>query len=135
MKNLKRGVAMIRKIWVRIFKNNGDVLKSRLARVYIIVLFSLLPLFNSCEEEVELTDYFLIYDGDAADEYGVEALADLADEMGYDVKYISNLTRLSGNLDEAAVFMIGGTILIVGALFAAVILPILTTTMRRSRDG
>ncbi len=73
-----------------------------------LITFSIL---TSCEEEPEETseNYILIYDGYVADADGVEKVAEMAEEQGYTVEYISNLSQLPDKLEGAKAFVIGGT--------------------------
>jgi glutamine amidotransferase-like uncharacterized protein len=75
----------------------------------VFVVFSLL--FFSCEKNEEETgkDYILIYNGTVADADGVTKIAEMAEENGYTVEYISNIGQLPEMLDNAVAFVIGGT--------------------------
>ncbi len=54
-------------------------------------------------------DYALIYNGPTAAQACPEAAAAVAREAGLPVKFVSDLNKLPGLLDHAAVFIIGGT--------------------------
>jgi hypothetical protein len=54
-------------------------------------------------------DYALIYNGPVAAEGCPEAAATVAREAGLPVRFVSDLNKLPGLLDRAAVFIIGGT--------------------------
>lgn len=71
---------------------------------------------GSASEEGESTvplssggTYALIYNGPVAAEYGPEAVAALAAGVGLPVQYIDDIADLPTMLDDAAVFIIGGT--------------------------
>lgn len=53
--------------------------------------------------------YALIYNGQVAAEEGPEAVAAIAQQVGLSVIYVSNIAELPSLLNDAAVFIIGGT--------------------------
>jgi len=76
----------------------------------IVLILSFSFLLNSCgnNDPIEKT-YILIYNGTTADADGVIKVAQMAEEQGYEVKYISNLSQLPDMLEGAYAFIIGGT--------------------------
>lgn len=81
--------------------------KTKLSNRFILLLFFVFFGLNCSPETIE--DYILIYDGKIADKDGVEKVAQMAEEQGYPVLYISNLKKLNEKLDKAKAFVIGGT--------------------------
>jgi glutamine amidotransferase-like uncharacterized protein len=53
--------------------------------------------------------YALIYNGPVADKDGTEAVAAIVEQVGLPVKYVSDIAELPRLLNDAAVFIIGGT--------------------------
>jgi SpoU rRNA methylase family enzyme len=67
-------------------------------------------IFSSFEKQKDADkDYILIYNGSIADQDGVRKVAQIAEEQGYTVKYISRLSNLPDMLTGAKAFIIGGT--------------------------
>jgi len=76
--------------------------------VGIVVTFFLISITLSCESDYP-EDYILIYNGYIADKDGVEKVAQMAMEKGFEVVYISRLKKLPDLLVNAKAFIIGGT--------------------------
>ncbi|MCR3984283.1 hypothetical protein NUK49_11850 [Aeromonas caviae] len=53
--------------------------------------------------------YALIYNGPVSDGDSTKAIADVVKQMGLPVRYLSNLEALPAELDNARVFIVGGT--------------------------
>lgn len=53
--------------------------------------------------------YALIYNGPTADQASTEAISSVVQQLGLTVRYIANLDDLPTQLDDARVFIIGGT--------------------------
>ncbi len=81
--------------------------KTELSNHFILLLFFVFFGINCNPETIE--DYILIYNGSIADTDGVEKVAQMAEEQGFPVLYISNLKKLNDKLDKAKAFVIGGT--------------------------
>jgi glutamine amidotransferase-like uncharacterized protein len=78
--------------------------------VFIAAFFSISFSQTSCIKDPEGNDnYILIYNGAIADEDGVLKVAEMAEDQGYAVEYISNLSKLPEMLNGAKAFIIGGT--------------------------
>jgi hypothetical protein len=60
-------------------------------------------------EPAPQTGYALIYNGSVAAEGAAEAVAVIAAQAGLASRFVSNLALLPGLLDQAAVFVVGGT--------------------------
>ena len=93
-------------LWKLRKKNFAILLKNSFL---IFALFFTTVLLSCSDDEATKKNYILIYDGSVADPYGVEAVANLVTELGYEVEYISNLNNLSDYLSGAKAFVIGGT--------------------------
>lgn len=90
---------------------------SKLFRILIFpvkaLLFLCLAAFlsiSSCNNDDPVTgSYILIYNGVSSDSYCVSNMEKGFKELGYEVQFISNLSKLPDMLPDAKAFVIGGT--------------------------
>jgi glutamine amidotransferase-like uncharacterized protein len=92
-------------------KTSVLIIHRLLKAVFFAAFFFISFSQTSCEKDSEeIKNYILVYNGSVADEDGVLKVTEMAEEQGYAVKYISNLSKLPEMLDGAKAFIIGGTI-------------------------
>jgi len=86
------------------------LLKGMFCSVALITIF-ILPTFveEAAAQSPVRGNYALIYNGAGADPDSTEAIADIAGKSGLKIQYVSNLSALPMLLDNARVFILGGT--------------------------
>lgn len=64
---------------------------------------------EAASEQPEKEPYALIYNGPVSDGDSTRAIADVVKQVGLPVRYLSNIEALPAELDNARVFIVGGT--------------------------
>lgn len=84
-----------------------------LSQLMLLLIMSIALLFgnSSCKNDDDpvTSSYILIYNGVSADSYCVSNMEKGFKELGYEVQFISDLSKLPAMLPNAKAFVIGGT--------------------------